>query len=43
MELYHIQKLLGHSSLAVTDQYIFQHFKRHQIVYQKTFKSLGNL
>ena len=38
MELYHIQKLLGHSSLAVTDQYIFQHFKRHQDVYRKTFK-----
>jgi len=40
MELYHIQKLLGHSSLAVTDQYIFQHFKRHQDVYRRIFKTL---
>ena len=42
MELYHIQKLLGHSSLAVTNQYIFQHFKRHQSVYRKTYKPLGD-
>ena len=40
MELYHIQKLLGHSSLAVTDQYIFQHFDRHQNVYRQTCKPL---
>ena len=38
MELYHIQKLLGHSSLATTNDYVFQHFERHQDVYRKTFR-----
>jgi len=38
MELYHIQKLLGHSSLATTNDYVFQHFERHQAVYEKAFK-----
>lgn len=35
MELYHIQKLLGHSSLATTDDYIFQHYERHQAIYRE--------
>lgn len=38
MELYHIQKLLGHSSLATTNDYVFQHFERHQELYRKTFR-----
>lgn len=35
MDIRDIQKLLGHSSLATTNDYIFQHFERHQAVYQK--------
>jgi len=42
MELYHIQKLLGHSSLATTNDYVFQHFERHQDVYRKTFMPPGD-
>ena len=40
MELPHIQKLLGHSSLATTNDYIFQHFDRHQAVYRKSMERL---
>ena len=40
MELYHIQKLLGHSSLATTNDYVFQHFERHQSIYQVAFKPI---
>ena len=41
MELGHIQKLLGHSSLATTNDYVFQHFARHQAVYRASVESLG--
>ena len=41
MELAHIQKLLGHSSLATTNDYVFQHFERHQAVYRASVESLG--
>ena len=40
MELPHIQKLLGHSSLATTNDYIFQHFERHQAVYHTSMERL---
>jgi len=40
MELPHIQKLLGHSSLATTNDYIFQHFERHQAVYRTSMERL---
>lgn len=41
MELGHIQKLLGHSSLATTNDYVFQHFERHQALYRASVESLG--
>ncbi|ODT79866.1 hypothetical protein ABS71_00875 [bacterium SCN 62-11] len=34
MDIRDIQKLLGHSSLATTNDYVFQHFERHQAVYR---------
>lgn len=40
MELTHIQKLLGHSSLATTNDYIFQHFEQHQAVYRNSMERL---
>lgn len=40
MELYHIQKLLGHADLATTNDYISQHFERHRAVYRTSMKPL---
>lgn len=40
MELYHIQKLLGHADLATTNDYVAQHFERHQAVYRTSMKRL---
>ncbi len=40
MGLADIQKLLGHSSLATTNDYIFQHFERHQAVYRASVERL---
>ena len=40
MELYHIQKLLGHADLATTNDYVAQHFERHQAVYRKCTEPL---
>lgn len=40
MELYHIQKLLGHADLATTNDYISQHFERHQAVYGASVERL---
>ena len=35
MDIRDIQKLLGHSSLATTNDYVFQHFERHRAVYRR--------
>lgn len=40
MELYHIQKLLGHADLATTNDYVAQHLERHQAVYRTSMKPL---
>ena len=40
MELYDIQKLLGHADLATTNDYISQHFERHRAVYRASMKPL---
>ena len=41
MELPYIQKLLGHSSLATTNDYVFQHFERHRALYETAFQPLS--
>lgn len=40
MELYHIQRLLGHADLATTNDYVAQHFERHRAVYRKSMEPL---
>ena len=40
MELYDIQKLLGHADLATTNDYVAQHFERHRAVYRKSMEPL---
>lgn len=40
MELYHIQKLLGHADLATTNDYVAQHFERHQAAYRASMERL---
>lgn len=40
MELYDVQKLLGHADLATTNDYISQHFERHRAVYRASMKPL---
>jgi len=31
---------LGHSSLATTNDYVFQHFERHRALYETAFQPL---
>ena len=40
MEIYQIQKLLGHPHLATSNDYISQHFHRHQALYRASMKPL---
>ena len=40
MDIRDIQKLLGHSSLATTNDYVAQHFERHRAVYRKSMEPL---
>ena len=40
MEIYDVQRLLGHADLATTNDYISQHFERHQAVYRSSMKRL---
>lgn len=40
MEIYDIQKLLGHADLATSNDYISQHFERHRAVYRASMKPL---
>ena len=40
MEIYDVQKLLGHADLATSNDYISQHFERHRAVYRTSMKPL---
>ena len=40
MEIYDVQKLLGHADLATSNDYISQHFERHRAVYRASMKPL---